>query len=61
MNRYRVKPDSRVRLKDYDPDDTGDYKKNDDGKRLQKKRLNGGLPDLANCRSGCMRMAAGRC
>jgi len=39
MNRYRVKPGSRVRLKDYDPDDTGDYKKNDDGKTAAKKEV----------------------
>src|SRR5262245_60374822 len=37
MNRYRVKPGSRVRLKDYDPDDTDDYKKNDEGKGAAKK------------------------
>jgi len=39
MNRYRVKPDSRVRLKDYDPDDTDDYKKNDGAKAAAKKEV----------------------
>jgi PPK2 family polyphosphate:nucleotide phosphotransferase len=39
MNRYRVKPGSRVRLKDYDPDDTDDYKKNDQGKAAARKKV----------------------
>ena len=39
MNRYRVKAGSRVRLKDYDPDDTGDYEQNDDGKTAGKKEV----------------------
>ncbi len=39
MNRYRVKPGSRVQLKDYDPDDIGDYKKSDDGKAAAKKEV----------------------
>lgn len=39
MNRYRVKPDSRVRLKDYDPDDTDEYKKNDEAKAAAKKEV----------------------
>ena len=39
MNRYRVKPGSRVRLKDHDPDDTGDYKQNEDGKTAAKKEV----------------------
>jgi len=37
MNRYRVKPRSRVRLSDHDPDDTGGYEKTDDGKAAAKK------------------------
>ena len=37
MDRYRLKPESRLRLKDHDPDETGDYKKNDDGKAAAKK------------------------
>ena len=36
MKRYRVKPASRLSLKDHDPDDTGDYKKNDEGKAAAK-------------------------
>jgi PPK2 family polyphosphate:nucleotide phosphotransferase len=32
MKQYRVKPASRLSLKDHDPDDTGDYKKSDEGK-----------------------------
>src|SRR4029078_10778061 len=39
MNRYRVKPGSRVRLKDHDPDDAGDYKRSDDGKAAAKKEV----------------------
>ena len=39
MNRYRVKPDSRVRLNDLDPDDTDDYKKNDEAKAAAKKEV----------------------
>src|SRR5262245_18317618 len=39
MNRYRVKPGCRVLLKDYDPDDTGDDKKSDDGKSAAKKEV----------------------
>jgi PPK2 family polyphosphate:nucleotide phosphotransferase len=37
MDQYRVKPESRVRLKEHDPDATGDYKKNDNGKAAAKK------------------------
>src|SRR5688572_1904112 len=36
MKRYRVKPASRLSLKEHDPDDTGDYKKNDQGKAAAK-------------------------
>lgn len=36
MKQYRVQPGRRVKLKRYDPDETGDYKKNDDGKALAK-------------------------
>jgi len=36
MDQYRVKPETRVRLKDHDPDETGDYKKNDKGKAAAK-------------------------
>ena len=37
MKRYRVKPDSCLSLDDYDPDKTGDYKKNDDDKQAAKE------------------------
>ncbi|HKE61535.1 MAG TPA: polyphosphate kinase 2 family protein [Nitrospira sp.] len=37
MKRYRVKHDSNLSLKQYDPDETGDYKKNDDGKTAAKE------------------------
>jgi PPK2 family polyphosphate:nucleotide phosphotransferase len=37
MNGYRVKPRSRVRLTDHDPDDTGNYQKTDEGKATAKK------------------------
>lgn len=32
MNKYRVDPNTKLNLKDYDPDDTGDYKKTNQGK-----------------------------
>lgn len=36
MKQYRVRPGRRLSLKRYDPDDTGEYKKNDDGKAAAK-------------------------
>lgn len=36
MKRYRVKPGSKLSLKAFDPDDTGDYKKNEQGKEKAK-------------------------
>ena len=36
MNNYRIKPGCPVALKDFDPDDTGGYKKNDEGKAKAK-------------------------
>lgn len=36
MKRYRVKHDSNLSLQQYDPDETGDYKKNEDGKAAAK-------------------------
>jgi len=36
MKRYRVKPRSKLSLKKFDPDNTGDYKKSDDGKASAK-------------------------
>jgi PPK2 family polyphosphate:nucleotide phosphotransferase len=36
MKRYRIKLDSCPSLKEYDPDDTGDYKKNNDDKEAAK-------------------------
>lgn len=36
MKRYRVKPGGKLSLKRYDPDDTGDHKKNDQGKEKAK-------------------------
>lgn len=37
MKRYRVKHDSNLSLKQYDPDETGDYKTNEDGKAAAKE------------------------
>lgn len=37
MDRYRVKPGSRIQLKEYDPDDTGAYETTDAGKAAAKK------------------------
>ena len=37
MKRYRVKPGSALSLKQYDPNDTGDYKKNEQGKEKVKE------------------------
>ncbi|HRI37302.1 MAG TPA: polyphosphate kinase 2 family protein, partial [Nitrospira sp.] len=36
MNRYGVKAGRKLSLRGYDPDDTGDYKKNDQGKAKAK-------------------------
>jgi PPK2 family polyphosphate:nucleotide phosphotransferase len=36
MNVYRIKPGSRLALNRFDPDDTGSYKKNEDGKAKAK-------------------------
>lgn len=38
MKRYRVKHDSNLSLKQYDPDETGDYKTNEDGKAAAKEK-----------------------
>ena len=32
MSKYHIKPGSKLKLDTFDPDDTGDYKKNEDGK-----------------------------
>ena len=37
MKRYRVKPGGGLSLKQYDPNDTGDYKKNEQGKKQVKE------------------------
>ena len=37
MKRYRVKHDSNLSLKQYDPDESGDYKTNEDGKAAAKE------------------------
>ena len=36
MKQYRVKPGRKLSLKTFDPDETGEYKKNDDGKAAAK-------------------------
>jgi PPK2 family polyphosphate:nucleotide phosphotransferase len=36
MNQYRIKPGTKLKLDEFDPDDTGDYKKNDDSKAKAK-------------------------
>lgn len=36
MRQYRVRPGVRLSLKDFDPDDTGDYKNNEQGKAKAK-------------------------
>lgn len=36
MKEYRIKPDSQLSLDRYDPDDTGEYKKTDQGKEMAK-------------------------
>jgi len=41
MDQYRVKPGATVRLSKADPDDTGDYKKTDQGKEKAKAELSG--------------------
>ncbi len=46
MTRYLVKPGSRVRLAAQDPDDTGSYKKNEDGKSKAKATAAGLIAKL---------------
>lgn len=49
MKQYRVSPGTRMRLAKWDPDDTGDYKKTDQGKDKAKAvtaQLIGRLSDL---------------
>lgn len=46
MTSYRVKPGSRVRLSDHDPDDTGNYQKTDEGKVGAKKETEGRVAKL---------------
>jgi PPK2 family polyphosphate:nucleotide phosphotransferase len=36
MDQYRVKPDTKLNLDKHDPDDTGEYKKTDEGKERAK-------------------------
>lgn len=36
MRQYRVKPGGKLSLKEFDPDDTGEYKKNEQGKAKAK-------------------------
>jgi PPK2 family polyphosphate:nucleotide phosphotransferase len=38
MERYRITPDSRLKLTRFDPDDTGPYNKTDNGKAEAKQR-----------------------
>ncbi|MBX3237706.1 MAG: polyphosphate kinase 2 family protein [Nitrospiraceae bacterium] len=46
MKRYLVKPGSRVHLATLDPDDTGSYKKNEDGKNNAKAAAAGLIAKL---------------
>ena len=39
MKRYGVKPGENLSLKEFDPDDTGEYKKNEQGKERAKAEL----------------------
>ena len=39
MKRYGVKPGENLSLKEFDPDDTGEYKKNEQGKEKAKAEL----------------------
>jgi hypothetical protein len=36
VKEYRVKPGGKLSLKEFDPEDTGDYKKNEQGKAKAK-------------------------
>ena len=38
MDKYRVSSNTKLHLKDYDPDETGDYKKNGQGKERAKAK-----------------------
>ena len=53
MKEYRVKPDSQLSLDTYDPDDTGEYKKNEQGKG-KAKASSSSLPGSMDCKNGCM-------
>jgi hypothetical protein len=49
MKQYCIKPDSRFRLKDFDPDDTGEYRRNDQDKaraRAATEKLTARLGEL---------------
>ena len=46
MMDYRIKPDCRFTLKDFDPDETGHYKKNDAGKAKAKSTADGLIAKL---------------
>src|SRR3990170_5621848 len=46
MSDYRIKPGCPVTLKEFDPDDTGRYKKNDEGKTKAKSKAEGLIAKL---------------
>ena len=46
MKEYRIKPDSKLSLDTFDPDDTGEYKKTDQGKEKAKTITAGLLASL---------------
>ena len=47
MNRYCVKPGSELSLRRYDPDDTGEYKKSEQGKEKAKAETAALIAELA--------------
>jgi len=46
MDRYRVKPHDKIKIKDWDPDDTGDYKDKKDRAAEKSAELIGELSEL---------------
>jgi hypothetical protein len=61
MKAYRIEPGCRLALKRFDPDDTGAYKKNEDGRRRPRRRRTNSLRHSINCRSVSMPTARAPC
>jgi len=60
MKNYPIKPGSKLDLSECDPGDTGDYKKNEQGKEKAKAVTEKLIGKLMNCRSVCSPTATAR-